>query len=96
MPAEDRKEVADRLRSLINLSRDFVAPIEGLAGLKGEAKTDRSASGYDECSLNRTTSIFLRKAHKMSCTDIYQYFMSRLIIYAFFFVLPITVLMIIM
>ena len=42
---EQKREDCVRLKELILLSEDFVAPIEGIAGLKGEAKTDRSATG---------------------------------------------------
>ena len=45
LSAEEKKEVASRLISLIHLNPDFIPPLEGLAGLKGEAKTDRSATG---------------------------------------------------
>ena len=40
-----KKEVAMRLKSLIRLNDDFVAPVEGLAGLLGLPKTDRKNSG---------------------------------------------------
>ena len=42
---EQKRGDCVRLKELILLSEDFVAPIEGIAGLKGEAKTDRSATG---------------------------------------------------
>ena len=42
---KEKRRVSARLRSLINLTENFVAPLEGIAGLKGEAKTDRTATG---------------------------------------------------
>ena len=42
---DQKREDCIRLKELINLSDDFIAPIEGIAGLKGETKTDRSATG---------------------------------------------------
>jgi hypothetical protein len=42
---DDKKEISSRLKSLINLTEDFVAPVEGLAGLLGAKKTDRKDSG---------------------------------------------------
>lgn len=43
--ASQKKEIIARLKSLIHLSDDFIAPVEGLAGLLGLPKTDRKNSG---------------------------------------------------